>query len=199
MAGFSSTPVTANQRFGMLTTVSVVGRANDGHKLWKCICDCGKSTIKQTNNLRAKSVVSCGCYGAEVQKKKSTIHGMRKTPAYLSWQAAKRRCHSPDDKDYPRYGGAGISMCEEWRNSFVAFYAHMGERPTGMTLDRYPNMLGNYEPGNCRWATDIEQARNRRSAIFIEWNGKITALVDVAAELGISYGATYMRLKRGKL
>jgi len=199
MAGFSSNPVSAGQRFGMLVAVEDAGRSNDGHKLWLCRCDCGGSTVKSTNNLRAKRIASCGCHGEKVQKEKPITHGKRYTPTYLSWQAAKARCHNPDSKDYPRYGAKGIAMCAEWRDSFEAFYSDMGDRPPGTSLDRYPDQSGNYEPTNCRWATVIEQARNRANHIEIEWDGQITALVDVAARLGITYGAAYMRLKRGKL
>lgn len=75
----------------------------------------------------------------------------------------------------------------------------MGERPDGTTLDRHPNNVGNYEPGNCRWATNTEQARNKKKSVYVIWRGIKTHLADVADDLGISYGAAFMRLKRGKL
>lgn len=89
-------------------------------------------------------------------------------------------------------------MHGEWAESFEAFYEYMGKRPPGMTLERL-DVNGHYEPGNCKWATPSEQARNRRSSIYTDWNGRRAHLCEVADELGITYGAAFMRLKRGKL
>jgi hypothetical protein len=74
----------------------------------------------------------------------------------------KRRCEVPGDKDFPRYGARGIAVCPRWSKSFIDFLADMGVRPPGTSIDRFPNNRGNYEPGNCRWGTPIEQARNRQ-------------------------------------
>lgn len=89
-------------------------------------------------------------------------HGMTKTPEYRAWQQMIQRCYNPSATRWERYGGRGIEVCEEWHNSFLAFYKALGNRPTGFhSLDRYPNCDGNYESGNCRWATDVEQAVNK--------------------------------------
>lgn len=194
-SGHSKTPVAAGQRFGRLTTVCDVGRSSDGHRTWKCVCDCGNECVRQTNNLRTKSLASCGCANRDLH----IIHGMKSSKTYISWQAAKRRCHAESDKDFHRYGAKGIQMCDEWRDSFEAFYSHMGEKPTGMSLDRFPDINGNYEPGNCRWATFSDQNKNRKVSVHIEWRGKKQHLSVVASDLGITYGAAFMRLKRGKL
>lgn len=186
--------VASGQRFGRLVTKSVAGRSNDGHKLWLCACDCGNECTRQSNVLKKIGLVSCGCAARDVQVE----HGMHGTPEYSSWRAAKQRCHVETDKDFPRYGGRGIEMCAAWRNSFSAFLEHLGNRPEGTTLERI-RTDGNYEPGNCKWATASEQARNRRRSVYVDWNGARTHLCDVGAELGITYGAAFQRLKRGKL
>lgn len=196
----SRSPIIAGQTFGMLTTVERSGLATDGHVKWLCRCECGGLVVKATNNLRSnRCIQSCGCYGKKIQVLSHTTHGMRNSREYQSWLSAKERCHNPSNKDFARYGAVGIVMCEEWRNSFEAFYKHMGSRPPGTTLDRHPSQSGNYEPGNCRWATVIEQNRNRKTSITVSWRGVKTALADITSELGITYGAAFMRHKRGKL
>lgn len=187
--------VRQGHRFGRLVTQSEAGRSADQHKLWLCRCDCGNECIRQSNNLKLSGMPSCGCAQRDLQ----STHGMRGTPTYASWQSAIGRCHSLTNKDYYRYGAIGIHVCDRWRSSFEAFLADMGERPAGTTLDRWPNPRGAYEPGNCRWATPIEQSRNRKNSIYVEWNGARVLVAEIADQLGISVGAAHMRLRRGKL
>jgi len=85
-----------------------------------------------------------------------------RTPTYLSWMAMKARCLNPNHMHYDRYGGSGITICDRWLNSYPAFLEDMGERPEGLSIDRYPDPYGDYEPENCRWATAKEQAANWR-------------------------------------
>lgn len=187
-------PVKKGDRFGRLVVIEETGKAADGHLIWRCACDCGSTCERQTNNLKSRGIKSCGCIRPEL----SRTHGMRFSREYSSWQAAKARCERITDKDYPRYGGRGIRMCQQWSASFDAFYKSLGERPAGTTLERI-NPNGNYEPGNCIWATPIEQARSRRRSIYVDWHGQRKHLADVAKEIGITYGAAFMRLRRGKL
>lgn len=114
-----------------------------------------------TNGLRSGHAKSCGCLHSEIVAKNKTIHGQLKTPAYFSWQAMIGRCTNPNHIAYPWYGARGIKVCESWL-TFANFFADMGERPEGTTLDRKDNEKG-YEPGNCRWATRQEQDANRRT------------------------------------
>jgi hypothetical protein len=106
---------------------------------------------------------------------------------YRSWTSAIQRCHNPNNSSFPVYGARGISVCDKWRNSFAAFLADMGERPTGATLDRWPDGKGNYEPGNCRWATKREQTLNRSNVYTVMWGGTPHSVREISEITGISY------------
>lgn len=130
---------------------------------WKCVCDCGTIQAVRGHDLRNGGTTSCGCRRKEPHPWKRK-HGMHNCPTYGSWRAMRRRCLNTSDKDYPRWGGRGITICERWKNldtGFQNFINDMGERPEGKSLDRFPNNQGNYEPTNCRWATPREQVLNQ--------------------------------------
>lgn len=118
-------------------------------------------------------------------------------PEYNSWSNARRRCHNPGHSQFPSYGARGIIMCDRWRKSFSAFLADMGRRPSpDHSIDRIDND-GNYEPGNCRWATAAEQANNKRNNVFIEAHGERLSLHEWASKTGLKYGTIRIRLFRG--
>lgn len=150
-------------RYGRLTVVRRVGRR--GHSTtWLCRCDCGKEKIVASSNLRSGNTFSCGCLRLERTIEAHRTHGKTGSPEYVNWSAMKYRCLCETSQDYHAYGGSGIGISERWlgNDGFENFLADMGPRPTKLhSLDRFPDRCGNYEPGNCRWATPTEQRHNQ--------------------------------------
>lgn len=181
-----------------LTFLGMTGeRSSDGHLLARYRCACGAETIVRRSRVRNGYTRSCGCLAEEARRTSGVKHGRRHTPEYRSWQAMMTRCRNPNSKDFPRWGGVGVTVCQQWE-SFEQFFADMGERPAGTTLDRIDANKG-YEPGNCRWATPREQARNRRDVTVVATTTGEMKLPDYADQLGITRGAAHQRLKRGTL
>lgn len=166
------------QRFGKLV-VGLFAESIKNKAAWHCQCDCGKATVVLGASLRSGRSKSCGCTrlaSAIAAGKANTRHGLTATPTYWSWGSMLARCDKPSHKSFARYGGRGITVCAEWRK-FDSFLADMGERPAGTTLER-KDTNGNYEPGNCCWATHTAQARNRRSNRPVTCLGETKTIVE---------------------
>ena len=173
-------------------------RTADNHKIGLWRCDCGSEARVANSRVRGGYTKSCGCLARECSSASATTHGMRSSREYSSWSAMRGRCLSPTHKDYPRYGARGITVCDQWAESFEAFFADVGRRPPGTTLDRI-NPAKGYELGNCRWATPLEQSRNRQDLTVLDTPAGRMALVDYATMIGLTRGAAHLRMKRGKL
>ena len=186
----------SGQRFGRLVVISKAGKHPDGRIIWLCRCDCGAETKTAAAQLRKGKTRSCGCLRAEIVKVVGVKHGYFGTRIYRIWAGLNSRCLNPTHKDYPNYGGRGITVCARWR-SFENFHADMaGSYADHLSIERI-NVHGNYEPGNCRWATPREQARNRRSTKLIEWRGRAMTIAGWADETGIPFTTIRSRLRKG--
>lgn len=178
------------ERIGKLT---IVRRGqNGGATRWICTCDCSPNTeFEALASSFARGKRSCGCDVVPARR----THGRSRSPEYQSWQHIKSRCHNPRDAAYANYGGRGIAVCARWRESFVAFFDDMGLRPSsGHSIDRINND-GNYEPGNCRWATETQQARNMRTNVPVP--GLASSIAGAAELTGLNRDMLRARIHRG--
>lgn len=155
-------PIKVGQRFGRwMVTGPVAPGTRTTRARVEVRCDCGSARSVIVVELRNGRSKSCGCLHREVAAAANRTHGMTNSPEYQAWEGMKHRCSSPNSPSWSRYGGRGIQVCAEWRDSFEAFFAHIGPRPSAVhSVDRIDND-GNYEPGNVRWATPAQQHANK--------------------------------------
>lgn len=196
----------SGRKFGRWTVVGVEPERCGLHLQWLCECACGVRRLVYGSSLRQGRSTSCGCLvrekgsirarraaAARPQHGFSGRHNTR--PVYRVWAAMKRRCLNPKVREFARYGGRGITVCARWME-FENFLADMGEPHPGMSIDRI-NVDGNYEPGNCRWATATEQSRNQRSNRMLTIDGETLCVAAWAERSGVNKGAVYARLALG--
>lgn len=193
------------QVFGRWKVISYAG--SDNGAKWLCQCECGTVRVVPATNLFQGSK-SCGCLQKEAASKTGKTlylrrrkvpcavktHGKSKSPEYQAWNQMIQRCTNKKLRNYSDYGGRGIKVHETWMISFVAFYEHIGPRPSVKhSLDRINND-GNYEPGNVRWATDQQQRQNSRHPRLFKYEGQMLSIKEISRRVGIGYGTLYARL-----
>lgn len=191
-------PIQEGTIFGRLTVIGQA-RTKKNKTASICSCICGKSTTVENTSLRMGITKSCSCLAVEKTIARSTKHFhcvkiISKT--YIAWSSMNYRCgSSPNIKCFKDYYGRGIRICERWRK-YKNFLQDMGEKPAGTTLDR-KNNNGNYEPGNCRWASMNEQAGNRRDSRIVTVNGITACLAEHGRRIGLNKNTIYARLRNG--
>lgn len=170
-----------------------------GRRMWECLCDCGMVATVGHRALKSGNTSSCGCIRKEIAAKKKTIHGHakrgRKSRIYKVWSGIIARCQNTSASGYENYGGRGINVCGRWR-VFENFLADMGDpEDCSLTIERIDND-GDYEPGNCRWATRAEQGVNKRNNRFIEHDGKSMTIACWSRHLGVSHSTLIEALSK---
>ena len=189
------------QRFGNLFVEKYIG-LRKGKAYWLCKCDCGNITYTMTSNLTSYSVISCGCVqrkkAYDICMKRNITHGFsKKERLYFIWKSMKQRCLNPHNKEYKNYGGRGISVCKEW-NDYTVFkeWALSNGYNLKLSIDRIDNN-GNYCPENCRWTTKAIQNSNKRSNIFLTYNGETYSPMELAKIKNIPIHRIYDRRHDG--
>ena len=176
------------QKYNRLLVTRFVGLDKNG-AVWECKCDCGNIKNVRSGDLRSGRTNSCGCYMKDKLSKARLKHGATKnymrTGTYKSWRSMKTRCYAEYDVNYERYGGRGIIVCDRWKNSFENFLEDMGERPDNHSLER-KDFNGNYEPSNCCWIHNSQQAKNTRRNKYVILNGEKMIQADAAKILNLS-------------
>src|SRR5262245_19906701 len=173
--------------FGRLFVVEGTSFSKNKKTFWECICSCdGNKSYIRADHLVSGITKSCGCLLKEYYNlgtPKHVTHGKTHTKSYKVWCDMMARCYNKSTKEYKYYGALGVSICDRWHD-FENFYDDMGNVPEKLTIDRYPNKHGNYEPGNCRWATKTEQARNTKRNVYLNLNGESRLMLEWAEILG---------------
>lgn len=188
-----SSELEIGRRFGRLTVTGEAERA----RYVKCVCDCGTTKDILIRNLMRDATKRCGCLHREQLANRKRTHGATDSLAWKRWRSMISRCTMQNTKSYPRYGGRGIKICDSWRQSFDAFLADMGNCPGSEWTVERDDYNGNYEPGNCRWATRKEQNRNSSHNRMIEFDGQSRCLSEWAEVVGINYRTLATRLGKG--
>ena len=198
----------AGQKFGRWSVLHYQGYIR-GMALWRCRCECGNEADVPRNNLRSGKSISCGCYRAEDLSIRIKTHGAsgykgkNRGPLYVTWVDMRRRCYTSTAINFPDYGARGITVCDRWRfgedgkTGYECFVADMGPKPSRAHTIERKEVNGNYEPGNCEWATRSAQARNKRNNRWVMFGGERMILQDAIKASGIPDWTVRERMARG--
>lgn len=187
----------AGQQFGQLKAIKKTGANSGGHVLWSCECSCGNSIEADGVSLRSGKRTSCDECSSTRRRMAATKHGLCETDEFWILEGMKSRCYNPENKRYSRYGGRGITICQRWLDSPLNFLIDLGPRPSKQHSIERNDRNGNYEPGNCRWATLEEQANNRSNNHEITIGGVTKNITKWSADTGVCRTVILRRLKRG--
>lgn len=193
------------KKYGKLTVIKPAGKSKCGARLWQCRCDCGNEVVVQTAQLNNGRKTNCGCVQREnfvknisplAHKANKKYKNSSSSRIYNCWQGMIHRCENLSDEFFASYGGRGIKVCEEWHNfDTFADWAMSNGYADNLTIDRI-NVDGNYCPENCRWATNKEQANNKRNTKYFEYEGKLNTLSQLAETFGVPYKRLYERVMK---
>lgn len=181
---------------------------NGSNVYWACVCTCGKRSTVRATLLAKFKVKSCGCWGRELAAARKTTYGRGRTSEAAVWRSMKARCNNIKSRAYRWYGGRGIWVCQRWLDSFDDFTADMGPRPLGAEIDRIDNnsgyccgkcadCIGRGIQSNCRWSTEKDNQRNKRSNVVIEYLGAKRTIAEWSELTGIKYGTLWKRHNLG--
>lgn len=197
------------KKYNKLTAIEEVGKDKSGTYRWLCKCDCGGTVIVKTSELKNGHVKSCGCAKSEAAKRRikdtgfafcnsRKTHGMSNTRIYRIWKDIKRRVKNPNRQNYKFYGARGITICQEWEESFEAFYewAIKNGYEDNLEIDRIDNDKG-YCPKNCHWVTRAENSNNKRTSRLVTYNGETRTVMEWSRFFNIPYTKLIYRLNMG--
>jgi hypothetical protein len=190
------------QKYGRLTIVEIVGKNAKWQKLVRCVCECGSDGVFRLDHVKSGRSKSCGCLNREATAARNARHGgcrrSGRQPEFSVWIGMRDRCFNPRCESYPRYGARGITVCDKWRTSYGAFIKDVGRRPSKAHALERINNNGNYEPGNVKWATRVEQCNNRSTNRLVEMGGRTMTLAEWSRITPhLKYSTIQRRLKAG--
>jgi len=191
-------------KFGFVTVLEElpvrINVSGKHERMVRVRCECGEiRDMYMWNVIKRKAYISCGC--KRERGKNFYKHGLSNHPLHVVWRGMISRCYYKKSKFYLDYGGRGIIVCNEWKSDFISFYnwaINNGYRK-GLEIDRYPNNNGNYEPSNCRWATEIQNCNNRRNSVLFDFYGEKLSLPQIARKENVQYTKLYCRVVKTKM
>lgn len=180
------------KKYNKLTLIEYLGRLKaDHHHYYRCMCECGNESIATLYKMRTGHTKACGCLIGK-------MHGVFNHRLYRIWASMKTRCHNPNAAAYKSYGGRGIYVCDEWRNSYKLFYRWSMDNgyKDSLSIDRKENSKG-YNPSNCRWVTMKQQQNNKTNNVFITFNGETHTIAEWSEIIDVRQQTISARYKNG--